>query len=274
MPVDRDHRFAEDRLHLRVLQTRLVTLWPWWTYPDRMDDFWRIYIHTADGAAIGHGRRRIAMPAWRAVVVPAGVRFSCHAVPDVEQLYLHVDPLGLSGMTARKIFACPFVAPADAAIRTLAERLGEDLGRPASAAVLCQAKALAYLVLSAQMRALPVQTASRALQLMEGDGAMAPALHLVDERLGQPLPNRLLAQACGISLDRFLRRFRDEIGQSPAQYVRDRRVAVGAQRLLYGDETIDDIARACGFGSRYYFTRVFARRMGIGPAAYRRKGTA
>ncbi len=274
MAVDRDHRFAEDRLHLRVLQARLVTLWPWWTYADRQDDFWRVYIHTADGAAIGHGRRRIAMPAWRAVVVPAGVRFSCHAMPGVDQLYLHLDPLGLSGTAAREIFAAPFVAPSDAAIRSIAERLAEDLGRPATAAVLCQSKALAYLVLSALLRSLPASAASRALRLMEGEGAMAPALRLVDDRIGHPLPNRLLAQACGVSLDSFLRRFRVEIGQSPAQYVRDRRVAVGAQRLLYGDETIDDIARACGFGSRYYFTRVFARRMGIGPAAYRRNGTA
>ncbi len=274
MPVDRDHRFGEDRLHLRVLQARLVSLWPWWTYSERQDDFWRVYVHTADGAAIGHARRRIAVPAWRAVVVPAGVRFSCHAAPGVDQLYLHLDPLGLPGIAAREIFAAPFVAQPDPSFRALAERLCEDLGRPQTAALLCQAKTLAYLALSALLRGLPAPTASRALSLMEHDRAVGPALRLVDERLGHPLPNQVLAQACGLSLDAFLRRFRAEIGQSPAQYVRDRRVAVGAQRLLYGDEPIETIARACGFGSRYYFTRVFSRRMGIGPATYRRNGTA
>jgi transcriptional regulator GlxA family with amidase domain len=101
---------------------------------------------------------------------------------------------------------------------------------------------------------------------------VAPALHLVDERLGHPLPNQALARACGLSLDAFVRRFRAEIGQSPAQYVRERRVAVAAQHLLYTDAAIEDIADATGFGSRAYFTRVFAQRMGLGPAAYRRNG--
>ena len=38
-------------------------------------------------------------------------------------------------------------------------------------------------------------------------------------------------------------------------------------------ESIEHIAGVCGFPNRSYFTRVFARRTGTPPAAFRRKGS-
>ena len=36
--------------------------------------------------------------------------------------------------------------------------------------------------------------------------------------------------------------------------------------------SIDEIADRCGFANRYYFSRVFAQRMGRPPARYRSEG--
>ena len=48
-------------------------------------------------------------------------------------------------------------------------------------------------------------------------------------------------------------------------------VAEAARALALTEKSIKQIALECGFTNRYYFTRVFTRRIGMGPAAYRRQ---
>jgi AraC-like DNA-binding protein len=40
--------------------------------------------------------------------------------------------------------------------------------------------------------------------------------------------------------------------------------------LHHSDLSIDQIASACGFSDRYYFTRVFSKTMAASPGAYRK----
>jgi AraC-like DNA-binding protein len=96
-----------------------------------------------------------------------------------------------------------------------------------------------------------------------------PALQYIDRHLAHDLSNATLARVCGVSEDHFIRVFRRNVGQTPAQYTLDRRVTAAAHRLVFSDDKIDAIAHAAGFRDRFYFTRVFARRMGLPPAAYR-----
>ncbi len=59
--------------------------------------------------------------------------------------------------------------------------------------------------------------------------------------------------------------------RTPGQYVLERRVALAAQRLALSADAIDEVASTCGFPDRFYFSRVFAKRMGAPPAAYRKR---
>ena len=61
-----------------------------------------------------------------------------------------------------------------------------------------------------------------------------------------------------------------QIGQTPAQYVLERRITFAAERLSFSEDSIERIAEVCGFPDRFYFSRMFVRRMGQPPAAYRR----
>jgi transcriptional regulator GlxA family with amidase domain len=79
-----------------------------------------------------------------------------------------------------------------------------------------------------------------------------------------------LAAAAGQGVDAFHRAFRAGSGQTPAQFLIERRVARAAGLLTGGDMPLAGIARACGFPNRHYLTRMFTRRMGASPAAYRR----
>lgn len=58
---------------------------------------------------------------------------------------------------------------------------------------------------------------------------------------------------------------------TPARYVVERRIAAATQELVFTQDSIERVAARLGFANRYHLTRVFTRRMGIPPAAYRRK---
>ena len=81
--------------------------------------------------------------------------------------------------------------------------------------------------------------------------------------------NMLLAQRMGMGVEKFIRWFREQTGQTPAAYVAAARVRLAKEALALSDKTIDQIAVAHGFPNRHYFSRVFTRQVGCGPAEFR-----
>jgi transcriptional regulator GlxA family with amidase domain len=107
---------------------------------------------------------------------------------------------------------------------------------------------------------LAAQTAARE-PLRELQGWIAGHL---DADLSVPA---LAARAC-LSERHFARAWRAETGLTPAAYVEALRVE-HARALLEDGQGVDAAARAAGFGSAEVLRRVFHRRLGVGPAAYR-----
>jgi transcriptional regulator GlxA family with amidase domain len=79
----------------------------------------------------------------------------------------------------------------------------------------------------------------------------------------------LAARAC-LSERHFARAFRAETGLTPAAYVEGLRVE-RARALLEDGHSVDGAARAAGFASAEVLRRVFHRRLGVGPSAYRER---
>jgi transcriptional regulator GlxA family with amidase domain len=86
-----------------------------------------------------------------------------------------------------------------------------------------------------------------------------------DHRVG------VLAEHVGMSERNFTRRFTDEVGSSPAQYVAAVRLEAARRALESSDSTIDVIARQCGFGTAETMRRTFTRRLTVSPDQYRRR---
>ena len=78
-----------------------------------------------------------------------------------------------------------------------------------------------------------------------------------------------LARECGMSTRHFARCFREEMGMTPAKFVEGVRFDAACQALGDGRESVEAIARRCGFGCAETMRRVFIRRTGLSPAAYR-----
>ena len=84
-------------------------------------------------------------------------------------------------------------------------------------------------------------------------------------------PVRRMAERSGLNPRTFARRFRAATGYQPIDYVQALRIEEAKQMLETEDLGLDEIAGEVGYGDPASFRRLFKRRAGLTPAAYRRK---
>lgn len=77
------------------------------------------------------------------------------------------------------------------------------------------------------------------------------------------------AREASLSSFHFIRRFAAAFGETPHQFRTRERLTV-AQRLLARGNSVTDVCLDVGFSSLGSFSALFARRIGISPAAYQR----
>jgi AraC-like DNA-binding protein len=270
--ADDPRRF--DRMHVRIVMgADMVITDAWNRHRGAVFPYWTCYINARNGASLRlvDGRLYPVAPG-RAHLIPAWVRWDCVATADTPHLYALFDLVGIPGSLVRERFPAPRSVPLDRHLARCADRSRAafargDLTRPET---LFAMKSLVYGVLADFFGGLEAEDARRMLAALSPVNPVAPALELIASRLDQPVANRALARACALSEHHFIRTFRKHLGQTPAQYALERRIAAAAEQLALEESPIEDIARRWGFPDRYYFTRMFTRRMGISPAAYRR----
>ena len=79
-----------------------------------------------------------------------------------------------------------------------------------------------------------------------------------------------LARKAGLSPSHFSRRFKERFGRSPINYQLELRLRSACELLRTRDDPLDAIAAEVGFDDVYYFSRLFRRRLGEAPGAFRR----
>ncbi len=80
-----------------------------------------------------------------------------------------------------------------------------------------------------------------------------------------------LARRVGMSERHFVRTFARDVGLSPARFVARIRVDTARQALESSTDTVDAIARDCGFGTAETMRRTLVRHLGVSPDAYRQR---
>ena len=91
------------------------------------------------------------------------------------------------------------------------------------------------------------------------------------DHLEEDLPLERLAEAAGMSARHFSRRFKDEMGATPAAYVGRLRLEEARRRLEGGAHSLKDVARTCGFADEQNLRRAFRRHVGVAPSEYRER---
>lgn len=92
--------------------------------------------------------------------------------------------------------------------------------------------------------------------------------------LDEDLSLASLAALAGLSPFHLHRVFSTAAGETPKQFTLRLRLGRAAAMLLTRDESVLDVALACGFQSHEAFCRAFRRRFGMTPSAYRERGFA
>lgn len=255
---------------LQILELDHRPIGPDWDACDVCSSFWRLYVNKRDGAWIElAGGRRYELAARQVYLVPAWVWFTCHNDRPIEHFYIHFDLTGLPGVLIRQLFTELLALPRERSglVRILQNRPWLNSSNPM--AVACYAQSLLYWAISAAWDALRPEQLQLCQTFLNSTHRFAPVLQYIRMHLSEPLHNEQLAQLCHLSRDHFVRRFALEIGQTPAHYLRECRVAKAAQLLRFSDQSVEAIAQQCGFTDRFHFSRVFSRIMKCPPVTYR-----
>ena len=93
----------------------------------------------------------------------------------------------------------------------------------------------------------------------------------IDQHFHERISLEDIAEAASISKREALRCFRENMGKTPFSYLTEYRVNQGKNKLLSGNDTVLEIALACGFDSASYFNRVFRRYVNMTPLQFRRQ---
>ena len=109
-----------------------------------------------------------------------------------------------------------------------------------------------------------------------GEAGTAGTRRWALDRLAEPLTLEQLAAHAAMSVRTFTRRFRQETGLSPTQWLVQQRVALARELLERTDDPVEQVAAAAGFGTPASLRQHLHAAIGIAPLAYRRtfRGTA
>ena len=101
-------------------------------------------------------------------------------------------------------------------------------------------------------------------------GSLEPTRAWALEHLDEQLDVSTLARRAYMSPRTFARRFGQETGTTPAQWVLEQRTRAAQELLEDSDLPIEHVAQQCGFGSAATLRAHFGRRLSTTPTAYRR----
>ncbi|MEJ5049696.1 AraC family transcriptional regulator [Chryseobacterium culicis] len=94
---------------------------------------------------------------------------------------------------------------------------------------------------------------------------------IIEANLFSQLTIEQLAEQSNLSLSSFKREFNKLYNDTPANYIRNKKLEKAAELLLVSDERITDIAFECGFNDLATFTKNFSDKYRVTPSNYRQE---
>ncbi|MDQ0659704.1 AraC-like DNA-binding protein [Paenibacillus sp. W2I17] len=96
------------------------------------------------------------------------------------------------------------------------------------------------------------------------------SLFFIETHLHEQIGLEEVASEALLSPYHYHRIFRNEVGMTVVDYIRNRRMSLASTTLRSTDAGILDIALACGFESQEAFTRAFRKLYGMPPGRFRK----
>ena len=109
------------------------------------------------------------------------------------------------------------------------------------------------------------------LQTADNNGEFDWLHGWIVENLRADLRVDRLAEICGMSPRTFIRKYKVQVGTTPARAVEILRIEAAKAMLERGRSTVFKIAGNCGFGDDERLRRAFMRNLGVSPTEYRQR---
>ncbi|MFB8246346.1 GlxA family transcriptional regulator [Streptomyces sp. NPDC055952] len=130
---------------------------------------------------------------------------------------------------------------------------------------------------AARLSVMPLEREGGQAQFIVHDHVLAPQgteletlLSWLRENLARDLTLGDIASQCGTSTRTLIRRFRNQTGTTPLQWLHRARIRQAQHLLETTEHSIERIGRQVGFGSPTAFRDRFKRTTGVSPQTYRR----
>lgn len=241
--------------HFHIHECGFVENFGGWNYRNTISSFWSLWHFKNEGGWIENGNEHWKLGPECLVLSPPHIIISLRSNCPVSQLWLHFTITPGYAFDANT----PFSIPLDVLLK-----------KQVSAVQKAHQKdplVLNHLALSL----LHTCFARHPLQQRALPEEVKVLLQRIDDNPGSDLSNSSLASLVGMSVSNFINWFEVHMSQSPGAYVREVRYQKACRMLIFSELTIKQISAKLGYPNRDYFSRVFAKYAGCGPAQYRKR---
>ncbi len=223
-----------------------------WNRPALRNTYWRCYLPVSGIASIHSTTRTWRMRENEVIIIPPDSPVWGEAKSLFTLFYTHFN------CSIRVTKPIPLTLCVDQDILMMLDRAvrQRDSVMFRTAMLRLVATALASIP-SSHLRTTPVNHYTR------------EAFQFMKENLDRKLKNQEIARQLRMSEASLLRLFRRTVGNSPQKEHLRFRLNHAADLLQKTDQSIEQIAAACGFWDRNHFTRVFTREWKTSPSKYR-----
>ncbi len=104
---------------------------------------------------------------------------------------------------------------------------------------------------------------------LNSENGILRSIDYMREHYGQVITRGQLAQIAGITPWHYSRKFSEQFGKSPLDYLAHYRIYRAQEELLLTSATSQHIAKKSGFEDAHYFSRRFKQLTGVSPKQYR-----
>ncbi len=238
--------------------------------PDGRRDYQLLYVWRGQGKYLLEGHERL-LPAGTVLLYKPGVPqiYSYRMAHQCQVGWIHftgslAEPLlahaGLMDNPVLHVGELPEI------IR-LMERIIQEMQR---GEIQFEDQVMAYFI---QMTTL---IGRRRSQLADSAGyeraqRVRAAMEYIHTHFDEALSVDTCAQLCALSHHHFIRVFREQCGLSPYAYLTEVRLSEAAHLLADTSLPVGEVARRCGYEDALYFSRLFKRKYGQAPSAFREK---
>ncbi len=263
-----------------------VTIGPWWNYRDIVSPFTRLFYVFSGQASVIHERASVELLPGHLVLVPPFLPVTYYCKSKCENVFVIFN---CRIKHTAELFSLPlsqYSLPTSADTAAHADHLVElnpgmqlaevDPNKPKYNTHIWQAQqnrpgAAAQMETQGLLRVMlaPFLAYISLPNLSSQSNHLHAVLRYIDENLNARLSLNKLAAVCNLHPTYLSDLFVSIVGSRPIPYINQKRIERAQLALLTTNQSVKYIAYELGFADANYFSRLFKRKTGCCPNAYR-----